>query len=63
MTKKEFSVVGSLARIHLISLPDVFELLRCTSQNYLVKDHPPNRLVQLEFDLKNRGGRFLKKDN
>jgi Transposase DDE domain/Domain of unknown function (DUF4372) len=54
MTKKAFSVVASLVRIHLISLLDVFELLRSTRRNYLVKDHPPNRIVQLEFDL-NKG--------
>lgn len=51
MTKKAFSVVASLVRIHLISLLDVFELLRSTRRNYLVKDHPPNRLVQLKFAL------------
>ena len=49
MTKKAFSVVAALVRIHLISLLDVFELLRSTRRNYLVKDHPPNRVVQLKF--------------
>ena len=48
-TKKAFSVVAALVRIHLISLLDVFELLRSTRRNYLVKDHPPNRIVQLKF--------------
>jgi len=51
MTKKAFSVVASLVRIHLISMLDVFELLRSTRRNYLVKDHPPNRVTQLKFDL------------
>lgn len=51
MTKKAFSVVASLVRIHLISLLDVFELLRSTRRNYLVKDHPPNQVVQLKFAL------------
>jgi len=49
MTKKAFSVVAALVRIHLISLLDVFELLRSTRRNYLVKDHPPNRIIQLKF--------------
>jgi len=49
MTKKAFSVVASLVRIHLISLLDVFELLSSTRRNYLVKDHPPNRVIQLKF--------------
>jgi len=51
MTKKAFSVVAALVRIHLISLLDVFELLRSTRRNYLVRDHPPNRVVQLKFAL------------
>ena len=51
MTKKAFSVVASLIRIHLISLLDVFELLSSTRRNYLVKDHPPNRITQLKFAL------------
>jgi hypothetical protein len=51
MTKKAFSVVASLVRIHLISLLDVFELLSSTKRSYLVKDHPPNRVTQLIFDL------------
>ncbi len=49
MTKKAFSVVASLIRIHLISLLDVFELLSSTRRNYLVKDHPPNRVTQLKL--------------
>jgi hypothetical protein len=51
MTKKAFSVVASLVRIHLISLLDVFELLSSTKRNYLVKDHPPNQVTQLKFAL------------
>jgi hypothetical protein len=34
-TKKAFSVVATLVRIHLISLLDVFELLRSTNRGYL----------------------------
>lgn len=49
MTKKAFSVLASLVRIHLISLLDVFELLRSTKRNYLVKDRPPNQVTQLKF--------------
>lgn len=33
-TKKAFSVVASLVRIHLISLLNVYELLRSTSRSY-----------------------------
>jgi len=51
MTKKAFSVVASLVRIHLISLLDVFELLSSTKRHYLVKDHPPNQVTQLKFAL------------
>ncbi|MBN1341027.1 MAG: hypothetical protein JXA03_16985 [Bacteroidales bacterium] len=36
-TKKAYSVVASLVRIHLISLLDVFELLRSTKREYLKK--------------------------
>ena len=54
MTKKAFSVVAALVRIHLISLLDIFELLRSTRRNYMVKDHPPNNVVQLKFLLKER---------
>jgi len=51
MTKKAFSVVASLIRIHLISLLNVFELLSSKKRNYLVKDHPPNMATQLKFAL------------
>ncbi len=36
-TKKAFSVVASLVRMHLISMLDVFELLRSTKREYLKK--------------------------
>jgi hypothetical protein len=34
-TKKTFSVVASLERIHLVSLLDVHELLRSTKREYI----------------------------
>lgn len=40
-TKKAFSVVASLVRIHLISLLDVFELLRSTKREYIKKRGSP----------------------
>ena len=40
-TKKAFSVIASLVRIHLISLLDVFELLRSTNRNYLKQSGSP----------------------
>jgi adenylate cyclase class IV len=39
--KKAFSVVASLVRIHLISLLDVYELLRSTKRDYALRWKPP----------------------
>ena len=39
--KKAFSVVASLVRIHLISLLDVYELLRSTKRGYALKYRSP----------------------
>jgi hypothetical protein len=39
--KKAFSVVASLVRIHLISLLDVYELLRSTKREYTLRYKPP----------------------
>ena len=46
-TKKAFSVVASLVRIHLISMLDVFELLRSKRRAYtkLVKPPPVGQLI------------------
>jgi len=44
-TKKAFSVVASLIRIHLISMLDMVELLRCTSRAYKTEvGEPPGQL-------------------
>jgi hypothetical protein len=48
-TKKAFSVVASLIRIHLISLLDVFELLRGTNRNYLKRTGSPP--INLQYTL------------
>jgi len=48
-TKKAFSVVASLVRIHLISLLDVFELLRSTKREYLKKRGSPSSELQTRF--------------
>ena len=49
-TKKAFSVVASLVRIHLISMLDVFELLRSTKRGFSKHlDPPPN--IQLSLNL------------
>jgi len=40
-TKKAFSVVASLVRIHLISMLDVFELLRSTKRGFSKHLEPP----------------------
>jgi len=39
--KKAFSVVASLVRIHLISMLDVYELLRGTNRGYACRYKPP----------------------
>ena len=49
-TKKAFSVVASLVRIHLISMLDVFELLRNTKRAYTTRGLGPP-LLQLSFNL------------
>ncbi len=41
-TKKAFSVIAFLVRIHLISLLDVFELPRSTNRNYLKQSGSPH---------------------
>ena len=48
-TKKAFSVVATLVRIHLISLLDVFELLRSTKREYLNKRGSPPSTMQTSF--------------
>jgi hypothetical protein len=48
-TKKAFSVVASLVRIHLISLLDVFELLRSTKREYLKKRGSTPSTMQTSF--------------
>ena len=49
-TKKAFSVVASLVRIHLISMLDVFELLRSTKRGFSKNlEPPPDYQLKLEF--------------
>ena len=50
-TKKAFSVVASLVRIHLISLFDVFEMLRSIIREYLKQRGSPrsNQQTRLAF--------------
>jgi len=50
-TKKAFSVVATLVRIHLISLLDVFDLLRSTNREYLKTRGAPVNDVQLRLLL------------
>ena len=49
-TKKAFSIVATLVRIHLISLLDVYELLRNTKRTYTTKGLGPP-LLQLSLNL------------
>jgi hypothetical protein len=48
-TKKAFSVVASLIRIHLISMLDMVELLRCTSRTYKIQAGEPPGQLQLKL--------------
>ena len=48
-TKKAFSVVASLVRLHLNSLLDVFELLRSTKREYLKQRGSPLPNQQTSF--------------
>jgi hypothetical protein len=58
-TKKAFSVVASLVRIHLISMLDVGELLRSTNRDYQIARGSPKASLQLDlFAAKKRGGHF-----
>ncbi len=61
-TKKAFSVVAALVRMHLISMLDVSELLRSTIRDYVIaRGSPRNRLqLILEFKEENEGGHIEK---
>ena len=49
-TKKAFSVVASLVRIHLISMLDVFELLKSNRRNFIGQIHsPPETQLIINF--------------
>ena len=48
-TKKAFSVVASLVRIHLISMLDMCQLLRSTNREFMGKQHPPDMQLALSF--------------
>ena len=50
--KKAFSVVASLVRIHLISMLDVFELLRSTRRYYNSKSEAPPGEIQMKIAFK-----------
>ncbi len=49
--KKAFSVVASLVRIHLISLLDVYQLLRSTTRTYMKKQKPPPNPWQMVMNF------------
>jgi len=58
-TKKAFSVVAALVRMHLISMLDVSELLRSTKRDYHIARGSPDGSMQLAlFDMKSGGGHF-----
>jgi hypothetical protein len=58
-TKKAFSVVAALVRMHLISMLNVSELLRSTNRDYQVARGSPDGSLQLDlFGVKQGGGHF-----
>jgi len=58
-TKKAFSVVAALVRMHLISMLDVNDLLRSTNRSYQIARGSPDGSMQLElFGVKSTGGHF-----
>jgi len=60
-TRKAFSVVASLVRIHLISMLDVSELLRSTNRDYQIIRGSPDGSLQLSmFGAITGGGLFEK---
>ena len=61
-TKKAFSVVAALVRMHLISMLDVSELLRSTNRSYQITRGSPQDRMQLilEFKEENQGGQSEK---
>jgi len=61
LTKKAFSVVAALVRMHLISMLDVSELLRSTNRSYQYARGSPEGTIQLAlFATETGGGRFEK---
>lgn len=50
-TKKAFSVVASLVRIHLISLLNVFDLLRSTKREFIKERGSPGSIGQLSLNI------------
>ena len=60
-TKKAFSVVAALVRMHLISMLDVNELLRSTNRSYQIARGSPDGTMQLAlFATEMGGGQFEK---
>ncbi|MEN8230806.1 MAG: transposase [Bacteroidota bacterium] len=58
-TKKAFSVVAALVRMHLINMLDVSELLRSTNRDYQTARGSPDGSVQLAlFGMRTGGGHF-----
>lgn len=49
-TDKAFSIVATLVRIHLISMLDVYELLRSTKRRFERPKGAPPGTGQLAFD-------------
>ena len=60
-TKKAFSVVAALVRMHLISMLDVSELLRSKNRSYQIARGSPDGTLQLAlFATETGGGQFEK---
>ena len=57
-TKKAFSVVAALVRMHLISMLDVNEMLRSTNRDYKIARGSPDGTSQLSLFPIKGGGQF-----
>ncbi len=58
--KKAFSIVATLVRIHLISMLDVYELLRGTKRTFEQNQNSPPNTAQFTLNPLLKGGLFEK---
>jgi len=61
-TRKAFSVVAALVRMHLISMPDMSELLKSTNRGYQIAGGSPDGTLQLALFTTDMGEVNLKNE-